>query len=97
MLTHDLSSVNQKQTIFIDLFTFVYIMLLWPLFQRAFHERRQGYNCRVNLMNIGIFGGSFNPIHIGHLIAAEEVFQQRALSKILFVPTGISPIKMQAI
>lgn len=44
-------------------------------------------------MNIGIFGGSFNPIHIGHLIAAEEVFQQRALSKILFVPTGISPHK----
>ena len=44
-------------------------------------------------MDIGIFGGSFNPIHIGHLIAAEEVFQQRALSKILFVPTGISPHK----
>ena len=44
-------------------------------------------------MNIGIFGGSFNPIHIGHLIAAEEVFQQRTLSKILFVPTGISPHK----
>lgn len=44
-------------------------------------------------MNIGIFGGSFNPIHIGHLIAAEEVFQQRALSKIIFVPTGISPHK----
>lgn len=44
-------------------------------------------------MNIGIFGGSFNPIHIGHLIAAEEVFHQRGLSKILFVPTGISPHK----
>lgn len=44
-------------------------------------------------MNIGIFGGSFNPIHIGHLIAAEEVFQQRVLSKVLFVPTGISPHK----
>lgn len=44
-------------------------------------------------MDIGIFGGSFNPIHIGHLIAAEEVFQQRTLSKVLFVPTGISPHK----
>ncbi len=44
-------------------------------------------------MNIGILGGSFNPIHIGHLIAAEEVYQQRALAKVLFVPTGISPHK----
>jgi len=44
-------------------------------------------------MNIGILGGSFNPIHIGHLIAAEEVFTQRALSKVIFVPTVISPHK----
>ncbi len=44
-------------------------------------------------MNIGILGGSFNPIHIGHLIAAEEVFTRRALSKVIFVPTGISPHK----
>lgn len=44
-------------------------------------------------MDIGIFGGSFNPIHIGHLIAAEEVFQQRSLSKVVFIPTGISPHK----
>ncbi|MBI2471402.1 MAG: nicotinate-nucleotide adenylyltransferase [Planctomycetes bacterium] len=44
-------------------------------------------------MNIGIFGGSFNPIHIGHLIAAEEVFLQRKLSKVIFMPTGISPHK----
>ena len=44
-------------------------------------------------MDIGILGGSFNPIHIGHLIAAEEVFQQRGLSKVIFMPTGISPHK----
>ena len=44
-------------------------------------------------MDIGILGGSFNPIHIGHLIVAEEVYQQRALSKVIFMPTGISPHK----
>ncbi len=44
-------------------------------------------------MDIGIFGGSFNPIHIGHLIVAEEVFQQQRLSKVVFIPTGISPHK----
>ncbi|MDN3511616.1 MAG: nicotinate-nucleotide adenylyltransferase [Candidatus Jettenia sp.] len=44
-------------------------------------------------MAIGIFGGSFNPIHIGHLIVAEEVFQQQRLSKVVFIPTGISPHK----
>ena len=44
-------------------------------------------------MEIGIFGGSFNPIHIGHLIVAEEVFQQRTLSKVVFIPTGLSPHK----
>ncbi len=46
-----------------------------------------------NSMDIGIFGGSFNPIHVGHLIVAEEVFLQRALSKVIFVPTGVSPHK----
>ncbi len=44
-------------------------------------------------MDIGIFGGSFNPVHMGHLIAAEEVYQQRSLSKVIFIPTGISPHK----
>ncbi|MBI5677490.1 MAG: nicotinate-nucleotide adenylyltransferase [Planctomycetes bacterium] len=44
-------------------------------------------------MDIGILGGSFNPIHIGHLIVAEEVFRHRGLSKVIFMPTGISPHK----
>lgn len=42
---------------------------------------------------IGILGGTFNPIHKGHLIMAEEVCQQHHLSKIIFMPTYIPPHK----
>ncbi len=42
---------------------------------------------------IGILGGTFNPIHMGHLIMAEEVCQHHHLSKILFIPTYIPPHK----
>lgn len=42
---------------------------------------------------IGIMGGSFDPIHIGHLILAEYAYEQFQLEKILFVPTGNPPHK----
>lgn len=42
---------------------------------------------------IGILGGTFNPIHMGHLIMAEEVYKQHHLSKVLFIPTYIPPHK----
>lgn len=42
---------------------------------------------------IGIFGGSFNPIHIGHLIIAEAAWREFKLEKIIFIPTGDTPNK----
>lgn len=44
-------------------------------------------------MKIGILGGTFNPVHIGHLILAEEVREKLALDKIIFVPTALPPHK----
>jgi nicotinate-nucleotide adenylyltransferase len=42
---------------------------------------------------IGILGGTFNPIHTGHLIMAEEVCKHHQLSKVLFIPAYIPPHK----
>lgn len=42
---------------------------------------------------IGIFGGSFNPIHIAHLVIAEHFVEKCALEMCFFVPTSLSPFK----
>ena len=44
-------------------------------------------------MRLGIFGGSFDPVHIGHLIAAESAREAFQLDKVLFVPAHQPPHK----
>jgi len=48
------------------------------------------------MSKIGIFGGTFDPIHNGHLITAQSVKEIRNLEKIIFIPAYISPHKQNA-
>ena len=42
---------------------------------------------------VGIMGGTFDPIHVGHLILGENAYHQFALDKVLFMPSGNPPHK----
>jgi nicotinate-nucleotide adenylyltransferase len=44
-------------------------------------------------LRLGIFGGTFDPIHLGHLRLAEEAREHLALDRVLFVPNRVSPFK----
>lgn len=44
-------------------------------------------------MKIGIYGGTFNPPHLGHITAAKAVFQLLELDRLLLIPAGIPPHK----
>ena len=48
------------------------------------------------MKKVGIIGGTFNPIHIGHLIMAERAYEEFELDEILFIPEGISYFKDQS-
>ncbi len=45
------------------------------------------------MKRFGIFGGTFDPPHVAHSILANEVLEQMNLDKIIFVPSGIPPLK----
>lgn len=50
----------------------------------------------MNALKIGIFGGSFNPVHNGHVNLVREVTGAAGLDRIIVVPCGVSPFKVKA-
>ncbi len=44
-------------------------------------------------MRLGVFGGSFNPPHIGHVVVASDAFEALNLDKLLIVPANANPLK----
>jgi nicotinate-nucleotide adenylyltransferase len=48
------------------------------------------------VQRIGIFGGSFDPVHLGHLLVAQGAYEELGLDRLFFVPAGQSPFKQAA-
>jgi nicotinate-nucleotide adenylyltransferase len=47
----------------------------------------------LNDMKIGLFGGSFDPVHVGHLLVARAAREEAGLERLIFIPAAQSPFK----
>ena len=48
-------------------------------------------------MRLGVLGGTFDPPHLGHLLAASDAFEALSLDKLLFVPAKVPPYKSRTV
>ena len=58
---------------------------------------RVASNCSLateGFMRIGIYGGTFDPVHHGHLILARQALEEFKLDRLVFVPAAESPFKI---
>jgi nicotinate-nucleotide adenylyltransferase len=47
-------------------------------------------------MKLGLFGGSFDPVHLGHLLVAQAAVEELGLEKLFFIPAAQSPFKTES-
>ena len=47
------------------------------------------------LTRLGVFGGTFDPVHVGHLVIAKAALEELPLDRVLFVPARRSPLKQR--
>ena len=47
-------------------------------------------------MKLGLFGGTFDPIHFGHLNLAFELMEKKKLDQVWFIPAKLNPFKAQS-
>src|SRR5438105_15804379 len=58
------------------------------------HNGLNGRDARSpGVERIGLFGGSFDPVHYGHLLVAQAACEELALSRLFFIPAAQSPFK----
>jgi nicotinate-nucleotide adenylyltransferase len=56
-------------------------------------ERARPSRVAVHHVKIGFLGGSFDPVHFGHLLAAQDAFEQHRLDRLVIVPAAQAPLK----
>ncbi len=91
---------------FVDLQTHLELIQRLPVCENALRDsvggdgrqgmallRAQGLSTHFPLMKIGFLGGSFDPVHFGHLIAAQDVLEQFQLDRLFLVPAAQAPMK----
>ena len=63
--------------------------------QEDFHVPSSGQQPAL-VERVGLFGGTFDPIHLGHLILAEAALDALHLDRLIFIPNGFSPFKTES-
>ena len=49
----------------------------------------------LSMQRIGLYGGSFDPVHLGHLLVAQAAVEELALDRLFFIPAARSPFKLE--